>query len=727
MMEPRWHRDPETRSHSPGAIEPTLVLKDGPLFFVQSSDGQPASSEGGLFFKDMRLMKPLCWTLGGHPVSVLSTHLYAAHRGEVDWTNSPLTWDGTTLLPLTLHGRMTFVLAHQRLFIRIRLKNFAPMAVAVPFVLDLHSTFDDIFQVRSVVPRDHSRAPIIPDMGTREVRFSHVGQHGRTRTFSVAVEPDPTAIDVPASERAAMTFKPSLSPGASAIFSFEVAPTDEESRRPSAAALSRRVFRAALHQSRQAMSWVHAVTQIDTDNTDYNRVLEQNSHDLRALITAYPEGRIVEAGIPWYVAPFGRDAAITGLEALLLTPGLAQDSLAYLAHWQGSRLDPSRDEEPGKILHELRQGELAGSRQIPHTPYFGSIDSTLWWIITLYETWQWTQNHHWLVRLAKPLERAVGWILEYSDPDVDGLLEYQRQAEHGLANQGWKDSVDSILDTAGHVPAGPIALVEVQGLAFAALNKAAAMLAMLGKGSLAEQARRRADTIQAAFSAQFLPLAAEPPVYALDGQKQPVRALTSNHGQLLFTGILPLDEAEWLGRRLLRPDMLSGYGIRTLSSQSPFYNPMHYHNGSVWPHDNAIIAWGFRRIQAWHALQVVADQVYQAARHFPAGRLPELYCGFSRRGAAGPVPYPVACYPQAWAAAAPFFLLRQLLGLEIVGPRQIILNRPLLPRWLNRITIQNLEVAGGTAAFRLTRDAVAGGVTCTDLGGDVAVQTMASA
>jgi len=467
------------------------------------------------------------------------------------------------------------------------------------------------------------------------------------------------------------------------------------------APLSRGFTLAALRQARAARDWAEQCTAIETDNRVYNQMVRQATDDMRALMTTYPEGRIIDAGIPWYVAPFGRDAAITGIETLLLNPVIAEDSLRFLAKLQGQALNDWRDEEPGKILHELRQGELAGAGEIPHTPYYGSIDSTLWWLIAVYETWRFTNRADFVRELAEPLVRAAEWVVRYGDRDGDGLLEYLRRSPVGLGNQGWKDSFDSVIDEDGRIAEPPIALVEVQGYAYDAMRKAAELFRVLDDPERTEWALQQARAIRQRFVEAFVD-ADRTLVYALDGQKRAIRAKTSNEGHLLFTGILTPGEARQVIRRLFHPDMLSGYGLRTLSQTAGFYNPMSYHNGSVWPHDNAIIAWGLKTQGAVKELMTLSQQLYEAAQYFPLGRLPELYCGFTRRSGAGPVQYPVACNPQAWSAAVPFFLLRLWLGITVHG-HEVRIQQPELPPWINELYLDRLHIAGGTLSIEFAR------------------------
>jgi glycogen debranching enzyme len=652
--------------------------------------------EAGLYFRDTRYLTGIQWWMNDELPVVLSSAMYDMNRAQIDLTNPEMVLNGARIAPHTLHFRLTFIMA-DRLYARMRWTNFARQALEVTLRLRFSADFRDIFEIRGVIERTRRGMSTPPQFQGDRLCFSYLGLDGVKRDTEVALEPGPEAWELGPDGAVDAMWTLRLEPRVKALLFWAAGPSTQV-----AAPLSRRFTLVALKQARAARDWIHQCTYFETDNRVYNAMLQQATVDMRALMTDHPQGRIVDAGIPWYVAPFGRDAAITAIETLLLNPTIARESLQFLAALQGREWNDWRDEEPGKILHELRQGELAGAGEIPHTPYYGSIDSTLWWLIGVYETWRFTNDLGFLESLAEAVTRAVDWILQYGDRDGDGFVEYLRRSRVGLENQGWKDSFDSVLDENGRPVPGPIALVEVQGYAYYALHHAAEIFRALGKMTAAETASIAAHRLRERFLEAFFEPDHKTVFYALDGLKRPVRAGTSNEGHLLFSGLLPQARAREVIRRLMHPDMLSGFGVRTLSQNAPFYNPMSYHNGSVWPHDNAVIAWGLKVQGALAELMTLSQQLYDAAQHFPLGRLPELYCGFTRRAGAGPVEYPVACNPQAWAAAVPFFLLRLWLGISVHG-HEVRIEAPELPPWINELYIDRLAIAGGQLTLEFAR------------------------
>jgi glycogen debranching enzyme len=688
-----------------------IVLKDGPLFLVQPADGRGPVHEAGLYYRDTRFLNGMAWWIDQEPMVVLSTAAYDANRAQVDLTNPDMMIGGQHVAAHSLHFRITLIVANE-LYVRVRQLNFAQTPLNVHLILRFAADYQDIFEVRGVIERTARGQHEEPLTRDNQLTFTYHGLDDRMRQTYVAFDRPPDHWVHTERGTVDAVFFESLTPRVKSYRYFTVraqiydepvsAAATSVGESPSLVAYARHFTLMALKQARAARDWAEECTVIESDSRLYNSMIRQATHDMRALLTDYPEGRIIDAGIPWYVAPFGRDATIAGIETLLLNPRIAQDSIRFLARLQGQAVNDWRDEEPGKILHEYRQGELAQAGEIPHTPYYGSIDSTLWWIIALYETWRFTADMSFLAELREPLIHAVNWMRRYGDRDHDLFLEYQRRAPLGLVNQGWKDSFDSVIDSAGRLAKPPIALVEVQGYAYYAWRAAAELFRRLGDNDEALRCQTAARQLKTAFLKTFVKNHGPEVIYALDGAKQPIRAVTSNEGHLLFTGILPAPVTRAIIRRLMHPDILSGYGVRTLSQTMPYYNPMSYHNGSVWPHDNAIIAWGLKRQGAVHELMTISHQLWEAAQYFPSGRLPELYCGFTRRAGAGPVEYPVACNPQAWAAAVPFFLLQLWLGITVRG-HEVHIQEPALPPWINEIYLDRLRIAGGELSLEFAR------------------------
>jgi len=420
--------------------------------------------------------------------------------------------------------------------------------------------------------------------------------------------------------------------------------------------------------------------------------------------------------------PFGRDALLTCHQTLMLNPDLTRATLEVLAGFQASEVDKFRDAEPGKILHELRQGELAGAGVIPHSPYYGSIDSTSLWLLLLGTYYRWTDDLSFCRQMLPHVERALDWVDTYGDLDGDGFLEYQTHSPRGLTNQGWKDSHDSVVHLDGKLAQGPIALAEVQAYTYLAKLRIADVYEALGRSDQAVVLRDQAGTLRARFNERFWVEDEQFYAEALDGEKRPVASITSNPAHGLYCGIVDADRAALMARRLLAPDMFSGWGIRTMSKGSVAYNPMSYHNGSVWPHDNAFIGAGLKRYGHLKATNRLATAVFDMAVTVDDMRLPELFCGFTRRSPNRPVAYPVACSPQAWASGTPFLLLQSMLGISARAPENTLtINQPLLPPWLNTVELHNLRVGRSMISIVFRREGEITGFSLLEKEGNVRV------
>jgi glycogen debranching enzyme len=454
----------------------------------------------------------------------------------------------------------------------------------------------------------------------------------------------------------------------------------------------------------------------------FNQLLNRSLRDLRALYTETGGGGILAAGIPWYVTIFGRDALISSHQLLSVNPEPARQALELLAARQGTVVDDWRDEQPGKILHEVRQGELARAGFVPHSPYFGSVDATPWFLILYAQHFRWTGDLDFAQKLLPAADAALRWIDEYGDMDGDGFVEYLSHSPGGMRNQGWKDSHDSIVHADGHLAEPPIALSEVQAYVYLAKERMADVYRALGDDRRAEFLMGEAHEMKRRYNEAFWMDDEKYFAAALDSGKRQVRTVMSNPGHGLYCGIVDGEKAPALAKRLLAPDMFSGWGIRTLSKAAAAYNPMSYHNGSVWPHDNALLAAGLKRYGFIRSTNRVATALFDAAVHADYLRLPELFCGFTRRTPNRPVSYPVACSPQAWAAGSPFLMLQAILGISARAHENLLtVNKPHLPTWLNTVEVRNLLVGGSRISLVFRREAEITSFSLLSREGDVRV------
>jgi glycogen debranching enzyme len=438
--------------------------------------------------------------------------------------------------------------------------------------------------------------------------------------------------------------------------------------------------------------------------------MQRSLLDLLVLKSSLDGKEFFSAGLPWYGALFGRDSIIAALETLAYEPRIAAQTIRLLARHQGTKNDEWRDEQPGKILHELRHGELANLNEIPQTPYYGSVDSTPLFLILVGEHANWTGDMHLFRDLRQNIERALKWIDNDGDEAGNGYLSYASRSSKGLGNQGWKDSGDSIMNADGSLATPPIALVEVQGYVYRAKLLIADLYARSGDHGSASRLRNEAEQLKSRFEHDFWIREKEFYAIALQKGNRPAEVISSNPGQALWTGIIDQSKAASVVRHLIAPDMFSGWGIRTLSTNERRANPIGYHLGTVWPHDNSIIAAGFRRYGFNNEAVQVLDGILEAARHFEHYRLPEVFAGFSRAQFPVPVRYPVACHPQAWAAGSVPFLLTSLLGLvPDAFNRRLQIDRPILPKHVNELEFRRLKIGGGSVDlhFRRTREETA--------------------
>ncbi len=675
---------------------PRRTLKYGDSFIVTDTHGDIGASSGdpdGLFHADTRYLSRLELLLNdAHPLLLGSNVRDDNTVLAVDLTNPDYYEDGQIVLRKdVVHIARTIFLWRGAAYQRIALRNHGDRAVTMRMRLSFGSDFADLFEVRGMRRARRGRATsavTAPD----KVVLSYQGLDEITRRTELSFDPTPSELTATS---ASYVFD--LEPG-DAKRIFLVASAGPNGVRPVP------FIRGLLAAHRELRSATRGMTTIETSNDLFNEVLCRSAADLAMLTTDTPQGRYPYAGIPWYSTTFGRDGLITALQMLWCDPRIARGVLSRLGAFQARSRDPLSDAEPGKILHEMRSGEMAELGEVPFRLYYGSVDSTPLFVLLAGLYVERTGDDALLAELWPSIEAALHWIDSDGDADRDGFVEYYRKTDKGLANQGWKDSYDAIFHAGGRFAEGPIALAEVQGYVFAAKQVAARCARRLKREERALQLDAQAARLAERFEAAFWCDEIQSYALALDGDKAPCAVRTSNAGQVLFSGIAREDRARLIAEALMGPAFFSGWGIRTVARGEARYNPMSYHNGSVWPHDNALIALGLARYGFKRAVGRLAVGLAEAAAYMDLRRLPELFCGFQRERRRGPTLYPVACAPQAWASATPFSLVEAMLGLEFrPETSEIHLRDPRLPAFLEQVILRNLNVGDSSMDLRVHR------------------------
>jgi glycogen debranching enzyme len=628
----------------------------------------------------------------------------------VDLSNPDIYENGKIVLPReTLHVRRSKFLWLDTAYERFAIHNFDTRSHRCIFTFNFAADFRDLFEIRGI--KRARRGEITTQLQDQRLTFQYQGLDGITRVTDIHLDPKPDRLS---ESHAAFAFDLKAGEQCAIVLTVRCGTTDPQTMNFS------EPYRAARRAAQKAAELGGTVS---SSNALANRMMHRAGADLSMLITHTAEGPYPYAGTPWFSTPFGRDGLITALQMLWIDPSIAQGVLRYLARTQATKVDPKADAEPGKILHETRACEMANLGEVPFGRYYGSIDSTPLFVLLASRYFLRTGDQVTIRALWPHLTAALEWIDRYGDRDGDGFVEYYRESEDGLANQGWKDSYDSIFHEDGRLATGSIALCEVQAYVYAAKKGAAVMGRMLGEHARADQLDDAAEKLRVKFEAAFW--CEELGVYAiaLDGEKKPCRVRTSNAGQVLVGGIASPERAARLAETLMTPEMFSGWGVRTVASDAPRYNPMAYHDGSVWPHDNSLIALGLGRYGFKRAAAAIFEGMFDASTHMELMRFPELFCGFSRRRGTAPTLYPVACQPQAWASAAPFALLEACLGIVCdQAKREIRFHNPLLPRFMEEIRIHNLNLDGASADLCLRRRGEGTEVAILAQRGDVSIR-----
>ena len=659
-----------------------FALKDGDTFLVADAYGDILGTADGLFRDDTRLLSKFRVLLGGEPPALLSAavaqdNVFFTSNG----TNRPLPPTGGAATPRgVIHIERKRFLWDERLYERIRCTNYSRDDSMVPLSVEFGADFRDMFEVRGQT-RPHRGRLLQPDCEGRTVIFRYEGLDGVMRSSVIAFSEPPGRLT-----EARADFMLYLAAEASLEMYLEVGP--DEAPTP-----SRQRFRSAAARARFSMRTKRRHgAKIRTSGRLFSEWVEKSRADLSLLVTDLPTGPYPYAGIPWFSTAFGRDAIITAWQVLWINAGLARGVLAFLAANQAQDVSKFRDSQPGKIMHETRKGEMTSLGELPFGQYYGGVDTTPLFVALAGAYAERTGDMAFIDTLWPALEAAVAWMDQFGDSNGDGLIDYQRGADTGLTNQGWKDSADSVFHADGSFPDGPIALVEVQGYAFDAYRRMADLAERRGDPVSGRRWRARSEQLREAVERRFWMEDLGTYGIAIDGHGELCRIRSSNPGHLLFSGLPSPERAQRVTRQLLSAPFETGWGIRTLAMGEARYNPMSYHNGSVWPHDTALCVAGMARYGERDGVIRILSEIFETAVHFEM-RLPELFCGFPRYPGEPPVAYPVACLPQAWAAGAIFMLLQSALGLKLDGwKREVTIDHPYLPIGIDNLRLDGLRL-----------------------------------
>lgn len=687
-------------------ISDAVVIKDEDMFFLAAPDGDvPLEGEHGfgLYYHDCRFLNGYEMKLAGSKPTSLVATAALGFRAIFQLTNPDIRMADGTLIPKEQIGiKWVRMIDSPEDALRdlITIQNFGLNPISFPISFAFRAEFEDVFAVRGLYPEKlgelHS-----PEWQRGALNFTYDGADNLYRSVLVrfSLEPDSTA-------------------GTTAQFNISLRPEEtrqilmsvfvKELTEPNKAAQEgdsqpdMSILEASLHRSSE--EWLSEETEVRSDSLLLNNVIDRSLRDLRVLRSKIAGEEFFSAGVPWFATLFGRDSILTALQTLAFDASISEQTLRLLAKYQGQRVDEWRDEQPGKILHELRIGEMARTGQIPHTPYYGSVDATPLFLVLVARHAAWTGSLALFNELRSNIEMALEWMSKYGDLNGNGYIEYASKSEKGLINQGWKDSGDAIVTSDGSLAAPPIALVEVQGYVYMAKVELADLYRRAGEPARADELLRQAEGLRTRFNQDFW--LEDKGTYSLALQKGglPAAVISSNAGHALWSGIADADKAARTVERLMAEDMFNGWGVRTLSQKERRYNPVGYHLGTVWPHDNSIIAAGLRRYGFDGEATRVFSAIMDATMHFRHNRLPEVFAGFDRTEYGVPVSYPVACHPQAWAAGSVPYLCQAFLGLMSEAfDQRLNIVQPLLPEFVDRILVRRLKVGSASVDLRFER------------------------
>ncbi len=680
-------------------ISDELVIRENDLTFVTLPNAEIPTQNNygyGLYYNDCRFLSGYLLTIMGVTLTQILSSDERGYGSTVIMTNPEFKdCHGNAI------GSETIIITRDTVIPdyiveTITVENFNQFDVTLDLSLEFDSDFNDIFTIRGIIePADGELLPI--KYGDGKLILSYKGQDGHLRKTTIEFDPSPTKV-----EGGSCNFALDIRSYGSRVIKVNIFVEDQTpGEHPERVSID---AQKKINMIKRAYAMVkECCNNIPTNNNIFNSIMERSLADLNMMRMKLDGYMYHSAGVPWYDALFGRDSLISALQLLPFDAEPARSTLLLLSKYQGSKVDDWRDEQPGKILHELRVGELANLSLIPQTPYYGSVDATPLYLILLAEYIDWTGDIRLFQDLIKNVDAAIEWIDRYSDLDGSGFTSYASHSPKGIFNQGWKDSWDSVSHSDGSIAAHPIATAEVQGYVYMAKRRIAGLYEHIGRQDDANRLRRDAVSLKEKFNDRFWLNDKKYFAEALD-KSGTCDVISSNPGQALWSGIVEPEKAKFLVDRMFQEDMFTGWGIRTLSSKERRYNPLGYHNGTVWPHDNSIIAMGLRKYGFFNELSALFTCMYDAARLFSEYRLPECFGGFSRTTYSVPVNYPVACSPQAWSSGAIPLMLMASLGItpDAMNGR-LMLTRPHLPPWLDRVQFTNIKIGNALTNLEFRR------------------------
>jgi len=662
----------------------SYVIKDGDIFLVIDQAGniiKDLDMQYGLYAKDTRFLNKYNLFVNNKKPIVFSSKVVENYMSEICLINQNVR----KIENVKILIKRKQLISDGIVYDRISITNNYLSSIKIKITLKIEADYLDIFQVRNYVKEKRLGTILKPRKVKNGIVLGYLGKDGLKRETELKILSGEGKIY---EDRIEFSFK--LKHKQEKEFIIAIFPRIENQK-----VINENVVNFERAQKRlksDHKKWKENSLIINTDNDNFNRIIDRSLLDLKLLQADLGKGFMPIAGIPWFAVPFGRDSIITSLQTLMLNAKIAQGTLKTLAHFQGKEVNKWREEEPGKIMHEIRFGELAHLNLIPHTPYYGTIDATPLFLILAVEYFHWTGDLKFIKKILPHLKAALDWIDKYGDIDQDGYVEYNPKNKRWAVNQGWKDSRDSSVHQDGSLAIPPIALVEVQGYVYQAKKGMAKIFFYLGEKNISGKLEKETHELKEKFNRDFWMEDRKYFAFGLDYQKKQIASITSNPGHCLYSGIIEQDKAKALSKKLLSDELFSGWGIRTMGRKEIGYDPMSYHNGSVWPHDNSIIIAGLTRYNYRIEAIKVIDGFIKAAQYFKDNRLPELFCGFSLKEVKSLVKYPFACSPQAWSSGSIYLIMQSILGIEADAINDKLYLNPILPEGINKVEVKNLRM-----------------------------------